>query len=87
MPPISDNIQAGLIAAGAFLAIGCLTWFFSSRREAFIRTFVPGDQLRKAARSIPRDASFTWGMRVIALLQLAMGAAVALITLGAWLVW
>lgn len=87
MPPMSDNILMGLIAASGFFVIGCLSWFFSSRRKFFIRTFVPPDELRKALRSIPRDKSFGQGLRFIALLQMAVGVLFALIALGAWLVW
>ncbi len=87
MPPMSDNIQTGFIVAGCFFAIGCLTWFFSSRRKTFIRTFVPTDELLEASRSIPRDGSFGQGMRFIALLQMSLGVLFALIALGVWLLW
>ena len=84
---MSDNIQTGFIVAGGFIFIGCLTWFFATRRKAFLRTFVPANDLREAARSILRDESFGQGMRFIAMLQIGMGVLFALIALGAWLVW
>ena len=74
------NIETGVIAAGAFFVIGCLTWFFSSRRKTFIRTFVPADQLREASRSILRDKSFGQGMRFIGVLQMGTGVLIALST-------
>lgn len=85
MPPLTDNIQTALIAGGAFFLIGCATWFFSSRRKAFIRTFVPADELREASRSVPRDKTYRQGMRSIALLQMAMGIVIALAAAGFWL--
>lgn len=85
MPPLTDNIQTALIAGGAFFLIGCVTWFFSSRRKAFIRTFVPADELREASRSVPRDKTYRQGMRSIALLQMAMGIVIALAAAGFWL--
>lgn len=84
---MTDNIQTGFIAAGAFFVIGCLTWFFSSRRKTFIHTFVPPGELRDVSRSIPRNQSFSQGMRLIALVQIAVGLIVGFIALGAWLVW
>ncbi len=87
MPPMTENIQTGLFSAVGFFSIGCLTWFFSSRRKTFIRTFVPVEEFREASRSIPRDKSFRQGMRFIALLQMAVGVLITLIALGAWIVW
>jgi hypothetical protein len=85
MPPLTDNIQTALIAGGAFFLIGCATWFFSSRRQSFLRTFVPADELREASRSVPRDKTYRQGMRSIALLQMGIGMVVALVALGFWL--
>jgi len=87
MPPMSNNIQTCLIGAVGFFVIGCIAWFFSSRRKTFIRTFVPRDVLREVSRSIPRDESFSRGMRGIALLQMAVGVLIALIATGVWLFW
>lgn len=85
MPPISDNIQTGFAAACGFVLIGCLTWFFSSRRKTFIRTFVPADEFREVARSLPRGEQFRRGMRAIGLLQMGLGALFAVIAMVAWL--
>lgn len=87
MPPMSDNIQTGFAAACGFFLIGCLTWFFSSRRKAFIRTFVPADELREVSRSLARGTEFRRAMRVVGLLQMGVGGLFAIIALGAWLGW
>lgn len=87
MPPMSDNIQAGFAAACGFFLIGCLSWFFSSRRKTFIRTFVPADELREVSRSLPRGEQFRRGMRAMGLLQMGVGGLFAIIALGAWLGW
>jgi hypothetical protein len=83
---MSENIQTGFIFGGCCALIGCLTWFFNSRRNAFIKTFVPKEQLHEFDRSLPRDQSFAQGMRFIAMLQIGLGLLIALISLGAWLV-
>ncbi len=45
MPLMSDNIAVGFVVAGGFFLIDCVTWFFSSRRKTFNRTFVPREEL------------------------------------------
>jgi len=84
---MSDNIQTGFAAACGFFLIGCLTWFFSSRRKAFILTFVAADELREVSRSIPRGEKFRRGMRAMGLFQMGVGGLFAIISLGAWLGW
>lgn len=87
MLPMTRNIQTGFAAACGFVLIGCLTWFFSTRRKAFLRTFVPADELREVSRSLPRGEEFRRGMRAMGLLQMGVGGLFALIALGAWLGW
>jgi hypothetical protein len=87
MLALSENTRNGFIAADAFFLIGCVTWFFSTRRKLFIRVFVPAEELRKTARSILRDSTYVQGMRFIALLQMGIGMIMALVSLAAYLVW
>ncbi len=84
MPPMSDNVGTVLMAAVGFVIIGCLTWHFSSRRERFLKTFVPADERDEADRSIPVDPSFGKSMRMIALLQMGVGLVMALAACCFW---
>jgi len=85
MPPMSDSIQTGFAAACGFVLIGCFTWFFSSRRNTFIRTFVPADELREVARSLPRGVEFRRSMGAKGLLLMGLGGLFAVIAMVAWL--
>lgn len=81
---MTDGTETGFIFGGGAFLIGCVTWFFSTRRRAFIRTFVPRGQLRQSCRSLARGDEFRRGMRTIAVLQMAAGIVAALIALAAW---
>jgi hypothetical protein len=72
------------LAGLGFSAIGGLTWFFSSRRRMFVRVFGPREHLREVARGILRDPYFQRGMRIIALLQIGVGALFGLAALWLW---
>jgi hypothetical protein len=82
---MSENVQVGLVAFIGFFFVSSLTWFFSSRRKSFIRTFVPPDELRNAVRGMRDEKQFRQGMRTISLLQFGVTFAILLVTLGAWL--
>lgn len=85
MPPMSDNIETGFAAACGFFLIGCTTWFVASRPRAFMRVFVPAEELREVARSTLRGVEFRRSMRAMGLLQMGLGGLFAIITLVAWL--
>jgi hypothetical protein len=87
MRTLTENMRNGFIAAGAFFLIGCITFFFSTRRKLFLRIFVPPEELWKTARSILRDPSFTQGMRAMAILQMGVGIIMALVSLAVYLAW
>ena len=73
----------GMVCAGvAFLGIAGLTWFFSSRRDLFVRFFGMGDA--DIDQSVPRGDDFRTSMRTIAKLQLAVAAVVELVGLWLW---
>lgn len=78
------DIAPGLfLTSVGFILIGCLTRFFSTRRRAFIRTFVPPDE-REAIKRILRDQHYTQGMRFIAYLQIVLGI---LLLIGSGCAW
>lgn len=79
-----DDRPALIYTTICFLAVAGLTWFFSSRPRLFIRLFVPADELRRAVRGILRDSQFTQGMRVIALLQVAVATAIGVAAVWCW---
>ncbi len=87
MEPLTENMKTRFIAAVGFFLIGCLTWFFSTRRKLFMRLFVPREELWKTARTIPRDRSYTQGMRSIALLQMGIGIILGFVLLVTHLGW
>jgi hypothetical protein len=64
-----------------FFAIACLTWFFSARRDLFIRTFVPSHELRAWVRSLPRGDDFRKGTRTIAMIQFVVATVFAIAAL------
>ena len=64
-----------LCCSVAFTATSLATWFISSRRELFLRVFIPEDAPEEAARGIPQNPVFQSGMRIISGLQLAVSAA------------
>lgn len=84
MPPLTENVVVGFYTVGAFFFISSLTWFFSSRRRLFIRTFVPPDELRNAVRGMRDEDLFRQGMRFIAMLQFGVTFLILLVTLAAW---
>jgi hypothetical protein len=70
-----------LIVPAGFFAIACLTWFFSARRDLFIRTFLPSDELQTCVRSLPRGDDFRKGMRTIAVIQFVVAMLFAIAAL------
>jgi hypothetical protein len=72
------------LASFGFSAIAGMTWFFSSRRRLFVRVFTPREELRQVAGGILRDPNYQRGMRIIALLQFAVGALFGLAALWSW---
>ena len=70
-----------IIVPVGFFAIACLTWSFSTRRQLFLRTFVPPDELRACVRSLPRGDDFRKGMRTIAVIQFIMAMLFAIAAL------
>jgi len=85
LEPMTDNIQTGFFAAAGFVLIGCITWFFASRRKVFFKVFVRKHDLREAIRSMPRGQAFQRSLRTIALLQMGVGATIGFVSLGIWL--
>jgi hypothetical protein len=82
---MGGSILKGFEAACVFLLLFGATWYWSSRRKAFIRTFCPPNELRVALRSLPRDEdSFRRAFRFIALLQLAAALALVIVTTAVW---
>jgi hypothetical protein len=78
---VDSSTRLPIIVPIGFLAIACLTWFFSTRRRLFIRAFVPSDELRAWVRSLPRGDDFRKGMRNIAMLQFIVAALFAMVAL------
>jgi hypothetical protein len=78
---VDSNTRLPIIVPFGFFAIACLTWFFSTRRRLFIRTFVPSEELRACVRSLPRGDDFRKGMQSIARLQLIVAALFAILAL------
>ncbi|QDU11866.1 hypothetical protein [Gimesia aquarii] len=81
MYPINESIQVALMIGCSFCSIGLIAWFFSSRPKAYIRTFVPKDEMREVARSLLRDEQWTSAMRKMAKLQIGLGIILAFIVL------
>ncbi|UCG46745.1 MAG: hypothetical protein JSU94_14720 [Phycisphaerales bacterium] len=66
--------------------MGCLSWYFSSRRHALVRLFVPPEERREALRSLSKGRAFVKGLRAIAILEFIVAALVSLAALIEWLV-
>jgi hypothetical protein len=81
MACVEDGTGILIVGPVGTLAIACLTWFFSTRRSLFIRTFVPPAEFRAYARSIPRGDDFRKGTRAIALIEFVAAALFALAVL------
>lgn len=81
MACIEDETGILIVGPVGFFAVACLTWFFSTRRRLFIRTFVPPPELRAYARSIPGGDDFRKGLRAIALIEFVVATLFALAAL------
>ena len=60
------RVEFLIVGSVGTFALAGLTWFFSSRRLLFIRTFAPLKKIHALDGTLPQDASFRTGMRVIA---------------------
>ena len=69
------------LAFFGFASVAGMTFFFSSRPRAFIRTFVPCDEYRDVVRPMLRDPNFCRGMRRMAYLQFGVAAIIGMIAL------
>ena len=86
MPPLMNyNIIVLLISGGSFYLIGCLTWFFSTRRKTFVRTFVPSEEQHEVYRSLLRNEEFTRNMRLLAKLQMLVGILAVFAVFVVWI--
>ncbi len=72
MACIEDKTGILIVGPVGTFAFAGLTWFFSSRRRLFIRTFVPREELRAHVRSLPRGDDFGKGLRAIAMIEFVM---------------
>lgn len=81
MLPMNENIQVALMIGCGFCSIGFIAWFFSTRPKAYIRTFVPKDEMRELARLLLRDEQWTPAMQLMAKLQVGLGIILAFIVL------
>jgi hypothetical protein len=70
-----------IIVPAGFFVIASLTWFFSTHRHLFIRTFVPRADLRAYVRSLPRGDDFRKGMRTIGVIQFIVATLFAIAAL------
>jgi hypothetical protein len=82
---MTNNAALALGCALCFCLLGCVTWFLSSRPRAFIRCFVPRDELRNAVRGILRNSTFGSAMRIMAALQVAAGTVIGLLAIASWM--
>ena len=74
---MGENEQMALFWFLGCSAIAGLTWFFSSRRNLFIRTFVPGEDHPEASDGMPQNGQFQKGMRLMACIQFAAAIVVS----------
>lgn len=59
-----DRIAIGLMVWAFFAWVGLMTRFFATRPRAFLRCFVPAEELRGVARSILPRSQFRTGHAV-----------------------
>jgi hypothetical protein len=80
MTPASIFSITDLYGGIGFCLIGCLTWFFSSRRRLLIRTFIRSPIVRGSGEAtLPQNPHFRRSLRFIAILQMLTGAALAMV--------
>jgi len=76
------GIEVGLFVSVGFYLLACMTWFFSSRPEMFLRTFVPPDE-RDTVRSSMERPNTERGIRSMAILQAVCATAFLVGMIGA----
>ena len=70
---MNQAMDEAWVGLGAAAMIATLTWFFSSRPRLFARVFAPRSERDELSARFENDPAHKFGMRVIAVLQLAAG--------------
>ncbi len=77
---LSSVSLSNLVISGlGFYFIASMTWFFSTRREFFLRFFVPHEERERADKNMPKNRVFTKGLRGFAIAEFVIGTIFLLI--------
>ena len=79
----TSGLPEGLIGGIIFILLGCVTWFFSARRELFLKFFSRDNiEMENNAKGLLNETDFKKAFRILAIIEFVI--AIIILFIG-WL--